>query len=589
MIAKAAVPDPCNLPGADLVAGCGVKNKVDEAVDKTADKVSSAIEFGKDPFGWIAQKEAEAAKDLTETVIPALTRLTQPDLSQDWFLDAYKVSFAAAIFGWVLILLWDLATFRRRGESGQEVADSLVKWTPVFIGGSMFGPAVGMFLVGGVGALNAALADWGLSATSDEVVSEFNKLISDDPEKFLGGSFMAMLIFGALVLALLLVFLVLIIMLVTLYLSGVALPLSLMWATKVGQREKGRKIIMVWAGVLCSQPLIFLLLGFAFSGAAASMMDVLERGSASDPREGGLQNLVQLLFIIIMLVIATLGPTSLAAYAPVGPTESAPAGPRVNAGSGTPSGARGGAGSPSPSDSQTAQIAQRNAAQQASTSTAAGTGAGTAAGAAATGGTLLAAKAAHDTGKGVADAAKGAQEQAQDVAEGAQGGGAEGAGGSDGGLAGEVSDDAKSGSGSSPAAGGIGSEASGESSSQHESGEQGGLAGQVSENAGGSSRQSDDNQQGGLAAQVSENAGGSGQQSDDNQPGALAATAREGGGSAGQRLRGDGGGSFSLAGMRNLGKKTTNATRKGASLAQQAGDLAEMQMDHHRDGARGRR
>ena len=587
MIAKAAVPDPCNLPGADLVAGCGVKNKVDEAVDKTADKVSSAIEFGKDPFGWIAQKEAEAAKDLTETVIPALTRLTQPDLSQEWFLDAYKISFAAAIFGWVLILLWDLATFRRRGESGQEVADSFVKWTPVFIGGSMFGPAVGMFLVGGVGALNAALADWGLSATSDEVVSQFNKLISDDPEKFLGGSFMAMLIFGALVLALLLVFLVLIIMLVTLYLSGVALPLSLMWATKVGQREKGRKIIMVWAGVLCSQPLIFLLLGFAFSGAAASMMDVLERGSASDPREGGLQNLVQLLFIIIMLVIATLGPTSLAAYAPVGPTDSAPAGPRVNAGSGTPSGApsgaRGGAGSPSPSDSQTAQIAQRNAAQQASTSTAAGTGAGTAAAAAATGGTLLAAKAAHDTGKGVADAAKGAQEQAQDVAEGAQGGG------SDGGLAAEVSDDAKSGSGSSPAAGGIGSEASGESSSQHDSGEQGGLAGQVSENAGGSSRQSDDNEQGGLAAQVSENAGGSGQQSDDNQPGALAATAREGGGSAGQRLRGDGGGSLSLAGMRNLGKKTANATRKGASLAQQAGDLAEMQMDHHRDGARGRR
>lgn len=563
MTKTSAPPDPCAIPGLKQSAGCLAKDKVDEAVDKTADKVGGAIEFGKDPFGWIAQKEAEAAKDLTETVIPALTRLTQPDLSQEWFLDAYKVSFAAAIFGWVLILLWDLATFRRRGESGQEVADSFVKWTPVFIGGSMFGPAVGMFVVGGVGALNAALADWGLSATADEVVGEFNTLISEDPEKFLGGSFMAMLVFGALVVALLLVFLVLIIMLVTLYLSGVVLPLSLMWATKVGQREKGRKVIMVWAGVLCSQPLIFLLLGFAFSGAAASMMDVLERGSATDPREGGLQNLVQLLFIIIMLVIATLGPTSLAAYAPVGPTDASPSGPRVNADGGSSSGARGGAGSSSPSDSQTAQIAQKNAAQQSSTSAATGTAAGTAAGAAATGGTLLAAKAAHDTGKGAADAAKDVQEQAQDVAQDAQGGG----GGADGGgLAGQVSDDAKSDSGSSAAAGGAGSEGSGEDSAQHDSGEQGGLAGHVGENA-----------------------GGTGQQSDDGQQGALAATARESGNSPGSRLKGDGGGSLSLAGMRSLGKKTTNAARKSTSLAQQAGDLAEVQMDHHRDGARGRR
>ena len=578
MFARSEVPNPCDIPGLKQSAGCAAKGVTDKAVDKA----SSVIEFGKDPFGFIAQKEAEAAKELTETVIPALTRLTQPDLSQDWFLDAYKISFAAAILGWVLILLWDLATFRRRGESGQEVADSFLKWTPVFIGGSMFGPAVGMFVLGGIGALNNALADWGLSATADEIVSQFNELISDDPGKFLGGSFMAMLVFGALVLSLLLVFLVLIIMMVTLYLSGVALPLSLMWATKVGQREKGRKIIMVWAGILCAQPLIFLLLGFAFSGAAASMMDVLERGSSTDPREGGLQNLVQLLFVIIMLVIATMGPTSLAAYAPVGPTDSAPSGPRVNAGEGSEGGARGGAGASSPTDSQTAQIAQRNAARSASTGTAAqGSGAaGTAAGTAATGGTLLAAKAAHDTGKAAGDAAQDARGQAQGVAQDS------GSGSDGGGLAAASGDDAQSGAGQSQGGSADGQAQGGD---QSDGGGQSGLSASIGENAGGPGPQSESGEQSGLAAQVGENAGGSGDQSESEGEGALAASVNDGRGSAGSWLKSDRGGSFSLAGMSNVGKKAGKAVRKGTSLAQQAGDLAEVQMDHHRDGARGRR
>ena len=412
MAAVPMLPGPCDTPLGRLTPGCQVKDKVEGA----ADKVGAVIEFGKDPFGYVAQKEAEAAKALTENLIPALARVTQPDLSAEWFINAYKISFAGAVIVWVLILLYDLTTFRRRGESGAEVVDSAVRWSPVFLVGSMFGPAAGASIVKLIGSLNESLINWGIASTDEELVQSFNAIIGDDPSKFLGGSFVAAIVYFCLVLALLLVLVVLIIMLVTLYISGVVLPLSLMWATKIGQREKGRKVLMVWAGILCSQPLIFLLLGFAFSGIAAQAMEVL-----SDTQNNGslppLETLVQLVVVIIMLMMATLGPTALASFAPVGPTDGAPAGPGVNArNAGRSKGARGGAGPSSPTSSQTSQIAAKQASSRAAGAGASSRGA-TAAGGAATGGTLIAAKAAHETGKGLAEHAQQMREQAQDTAQ----------------------------------------------------------------------------------------------------------------------------------------------------------------------------
>ncbi|GAA3621736.1 hypothetical protein GCM10022199_27730 [Marihabitans asiaticum] len=508
--------DPCAGPLKHLPS-C----RAGQAIGDAADKVGAVIEFGKDPFGYVAQKEAEAAKALTENLIPALARVTEPDLSAEWFINAYRISFAGAVIAWVLILLYDLTTFRRRGESGAELVDSVVRWSPVFLVGSMFGPAAGASIVKLIGSLNASLINWGIASTTEELVQNFNAIIGDDPSKFLGGSFVAMLVFFCLVLALLLVLVVLVIMLVTLYMSGVVLPLSLMWAAKVGQREKGRKVVMVWAGILCSQPLIFLLLGFAFSGITAQAMEVL----SETPSGGGLpplEMLVQLVVVIIMLVMATLGPTTLASFAPVGPTDGAPSGPRMNVPKARSGGGRGGAGPSAPTSSQTSQIAARQAASTGSSSTVA-----TAAGGAATGGALIAAKAAHESGKGLARHAQQVREQAQDA--GQQGGD----GGQDGGGRGSGSPSLQS--------SGSGSRSSG---------------------AEGSSEQSD----GGL------NAAGGGGPSSSVQDGS-------GGG-----FDGSSGGPGLKSMLGAAGQVASNA----GALAQQAGDHAERQMDHHREEGRRR-
>lgn len=551
----AQVPDPCNIPGAKYTFGCKAKDGAKAAkdkVDSAKDKADTAIEFGKDPFGFIAKKEAEAANELTETVIPSLAKLTQPDLTADWFIEAYRISFAVAIFGWVMILIWDLATFRRRGESGQEVVDSFVKWSPAFIGGSMFGPLAGTFLLKGIGYLNETFIRWGISKSAGEIVKEFKGIVDEDPEKFLGGSFVAMLILGALVLSLLLVLLVLLIMMVTLYFTGAVLPLSLMWLTKVNQREKGRKVIMVWLGILCSQPLIFLLLGFAFSGATSKMLDMLKSGDGTSAANASLENLVQMLVVVIMLCIATLGPTTLAAYAPVGPTEGAPGGPGVDArGAGKGGGARGGASSGSPSSSQTSQIAQSNAASgsaggSAGSSAGAASGsagtAGAAAGGAATGGTLLAAKAAKDGAEGLADKAQDVNSQEQEKAEG----------GNDG-QAGQA------GQGGQGEAGGQGQ------AGQGGSGQPGlGGSGQDGNSTGGSSDSKGSDEKG------TDKKGSNGS---DNKTG-------KGGSKFGSDAGGNAMGAAKAAGR--MGQRATG-------LAQRAGDFAEEQMDHHRDGRRGRR
>ncbi|WP_205353049.1 cytochrome P450 [Janibacter anophelis] len=226
---------------------------------------------------------------------------------------------------------------------------------------------------------------------------------------------------------------------------------------------------------------------------------------------------------------------------------------RVNAGDGS-DGARGGAGASSPTDSQTAQIAQRNAARSASTGTAAqGSGAaGTAAGTAATGGTLLAAKAAHDTGKAAGDAAQDARGQAQDVAQDS------GSGSDGGGLAAASGDDAQSGAGQSQGGSADGQAQGGD---QSDGGGQSGPSASIGENAGGPGPQSESGEQSGLAAQVGENAGGSGDQSESEGEGALAASVNDGRGSAGSWLKSDRGGSFSLAGMSSVGKKAGKAVR----------------------------
>ncbi len=132
------------------------------------DAVGEVVDFATDPLGYIAQQMQQAAASLAGTVLPALERLTHPDLTAEWFLSAYRVSFALSVFVWVAFLGWNFVLLARRRVSGDEVAETMGLYTPMFLGGVVFGPLVGTLLLSLVGAITNAVIGWGCAAASPE-------------------------------------------------------------------------------------------------------------------------------------------------------------------------------------------------------------------------------------------------------------------------------------------------------------------------------------------------------------------------------------------------------------------------------------
>ncbi len=328
------MPDPCHLP-------------IVKVACTAANTISAAIDFAKDPLGYIAQKMQAAAAGLASTVLPQLERLTHPDMSAGWFLDAYRVSFALAIFIFVAFLGWNFVQLARRRVSGDDVVETLGFYTPLFFGAVILGPALGTLLLELTGALTDTLFQWGIGGSVAGTTTALQASIAaGDPAKITGGAIVAIVFFFALIVALVLCFVVLLVMLVTLYLTGAIIPLSLVWLVHPRQRAKGLKVVMVWVGICFSHVLLFLLLGVAFR---------MVGGLSTNFDQPGLKILANLAVAVIALLAATLSPLGLLAFAPVGPSSAAGGGPAVS----VPGQRRSGGGFPqSEGDSQTAQLAR---------------------------------------------------------------------------------------------------------------------------------------------------------------------------------------------------------------------------------------
>jgi type IV secretion system protein TrbL len=328
--------DPCDLP----ILG-------DSDLCHAAGTIGAAINFAQDPLGYIAQKMQEAANGLASTVLPAMEQLTHPDLSKDWFISAYRVSFALAVLVWAAFLGWNFVQLSRRRISGDDLVESLAFYTPAFFIGVIFGPLAGTTLLALTGALSDSLTQWGVAGSVKATTSQLEAAITaGNSDKIAGGSIVAILVFLCLIIALIMVFAVLLVMTVTLYLAGAVFPLSAAWLVHPRQRGKGLRIALVWIGVNCAHVLIFLLLGVAFR---------MVGGLGTDYSDSGLQILANLFIAVIALVMAVTAPFGLLAFAPVGPSSASASDPFPPTGG---RGATGGGYEELDDDSQTAQMAR---------------------------------------------------------------------------------------------------------------------------------------------------------------------------------------------------------------------------------------
>ena len=333
------VPNPCDLPGADYLPACKLAGGVEKA--------AAVVNVATDPFGYMAVQLQKGALGLSETVLPALQKLTHPDLTVDWFVSAYGVAFALAVFVLVGFIGWNFVLLARRKISGDDVIDTLTFYTPVFFMGAIFGPLFGTLIISLIGALSDSVIAWGVNGSVGTTVKGLNSAIeSGDPNEMIGGAVVAICIFAGMMFSLLLAFIMLLVLLVTQYLAGVVFPLSLVWLNSPTQRSKGMKVLSIWLGICVSHILLFLMLGVAFRmvSTAFTVVDNVD-----------LKILADLVIATIAMLLATLSPLALLKFAPVG---ASPA-PSTGRG-GRRAGERSGGGSSQrdapDSDSQTGQM-----------------------------------------------------------------------------------------------------------------------------------------------------------------------------------------------------------------------------------------
>ena len=247
---------------------CTDFNIVECASKGIAGAVSSAtgiIDFWSDPWGNTFKALQASARQLSDSVLPAVTDATLPDLNAGWFVQAYAVTFALAVLLAVVLLLPQVVRAARGVLSGRELLDSIGIYFPLFLVGSMFGPPFGVILVRFFGSLSDAIIHWGVTSTAGTVTSKFRQMLSaQDASGIAGGAPVADLLVLGVLLGLLLVVVMLIVQLVTLYFTGVLLPLGLVWLIDPARRRFGTRIVTLWVGLLAAHPLLFLLLSVAY-------------------------------------------------------------------------------------------------------------------------------------------------------------------------------------------------------------------------------------------------------------------------------------------------------------------------------------
>ena len=303
---------------------CGVKNAAG-ALTGAVNTARGIADFWSDPAGNSFKLLQEAAKGLSDTVLPALTSATLPDLTTDWFISAYRVSFALSIFVLVALLIPQIVRVARGTQSGRELGESLTLYGPAFIIGAAFGPALGAFLVKFFGALSDSLIAWGVTNNTQTITDQFSTMLSEeDGSGLAGGAVLGIILMFFMILGLLIVLLILIVQLITLYFSGVLFPLGFVWIIDPKKRAFGSKIVYLWFGVLASHPLLFFLLAIAYSMMSAQLNAFSDTPS--------LEKTVAIVVSILALFMAGLAPVALTKFAPIIPTGgvgNAPAGPSI--------------------------------------------------------------------------------------------------------------------------------------------------------------------------------------------------------------------------------------------------------------------
>lgn len=297
----------------------GIVDKMNELVDSIKEffeQISTVFGFLDDPFGFTAEKLKEACLGFATKILPVFTETLKPDLSADWVVSSYRISFAVAVMILVMLLIWMLVRGAMSRVAPRDVLDSFLVQAPLFVIGSAFGPPLGWLLTQFFGKLSDVFMAWGVNKSSAKTIDTLSATIKNvDVSGIAGGAIMAIILLVGMLLGLFFCMLVLIVQLVAVYLGWIVIPLALVWRVDPQKKKWAMKLPVMWVGFLGMHALMFFMLGSAFNFMA-------EIGSQfNDENWKALKTLMELLVSMVVLWIAALSPLLLVKFAPVIPTE----------------------------------------------------------------------------------------------------------------------------------------------------------------------------------------------------------------------------------------------------------------------------
>lgn len=305
---RTSVSDP-----GTVVTKCdaGILNWACKATRAVAGAVANTIDFLKDPLAWITAKAGDGALGVLSWISNTANAATQPDLSAQWWIDAYQKGMAIGIILFGLILLYQFYEKVRGHITAQEFLEVFYFRVPGYFAGLIFGPPLAQFLLQGSGQL----ADDIIKSVTGSNATDGIKSIKDatagaSQGQLLGGAFVALIFLILVILCGSLVFLSLAVQAVTIYLSSAVFGIAFAWFVSARHAGGSLKIPFLFVGICFARPLLFFMLGLG---------EGLVKKAITMSSDTLTQNLATIVMAVTVLALVGFAPLLLLKFAPVAP------------------------------------------------------------------------------------------------------------------------------------------------------------------------------------------------------------------------------------------------------------------------------
>ena len=275
--------------------------------------VVKVVSFAEDPLGWLTDKMGQGASGIMSWVADTSNNATAADLTNSWWIDAYKKAFAVAVILFGMLTLWNMSQLGRHRIGPEEFADTITIRSWGFFGGVIFGPPLARFFIEGAGILSrgviAAMPGYNGGKMDAGTV---NKSIQGASEgKIIGGMFIAFLLLLVVCICALFLFVSLAVQTFAVYASGAVFPIAFTWIINIRHRGGSLKIPFLILAIIFSRPLLFFIVGLVMAMARAAVVQSSDDAST---------NLAMVIMVGVGLAIAAFSPLLLLKFAPVIPT-----------------------------------------------------------------------------------------------------------------------------------------------------------------------------------------------------------------------------------------------------------------------------